>query len=62
MVRAVEPLYVPENVSEVLAAVRSPKFPPRAIPLIVEFWSWLLPIVVVETTWPEAFTDRSEAD
>lgn len=50
MFLAVEPLYVPENVSEVLAAVRSAKFPPRAIPLIVEFWSWLLPIVVVETT------------
>ena len=50
IVRAVPPLYVPEKVRVPFVAVRSARLEPRAIPLIVEFWSWLLPIVVVETT------------
>jgi len=36
MVLAVPPLYEPENVSEELVAVRSARFPPRAIPEMVE--------------------------
>ncbi len=50
MVRAVPPLYEPENVREPLVAVRSAKLEPRAIPEMVEFCSWLLPIVVVAIT------------
>ena len=55
-------MYVPEKVRVPLVAVKSPRFPPRAIPLMVEFWSWLFPIVDVETTRPLAFTERSEFD
>lgn len=43
-------------------AVRSPKFPPRAIPEMVEFWSWLLPIVVVAMTEPFELTERRELE
>ena len=50
IVRAVEPLYVPENVRVESVAERLARLEPRAIPEMVEFWSWLLPIVVVETT------------
>lgn len=39
MFLAVEPLYVPEKVRVESVAVRSPRFCPREIPLIVEFWS-----------------------
>ena len=37
MDRPVEPLYVPEKVRVPLVAVKSPKFPPSAIPEMVEF-------------------------
>ena len=37
MFLAVEPLYVPEKVRVPFVAVRSPRFPPRAIPEMVEF-------------------------
>jgi hypothetical protein len=40
-----------------LVAVRSAKFEPSEIPEIVEFCSWLLPMVVVETTKPLALTE-----
>ena len=61
MVCAAEPLYEPENESEPLVAERLKRFWPRATLLIVEYWSWLLPIVEVETnevplyarSWPE---------
>ena len=49
MVCAVPPLYAPEKVREPLVAVRLLRVEPRAMPLIVEFWSWLLPMVEVET-------------
>jgi hypothetical protein len=32
--------------------VREKRVPPKATPEIVEFWSWLLPMVVVETKPP----------
>ncbi len=60
MFLAVPPLYVPEKVRLEFPAVRSPRLEPRAIPEMVEFWSWLLPIEVVATTAPPAFTARSE--
>jgi hypothetical protein len=49
-----------------LVAVRSAKFEPSEIPEIVEFCSWLLPMVVVETKPPEpleaisVFGDKEE--
>ncbi len=60
MVRAVEPLYVPENVRVASVAVRFARFCPRAIPEMVEFWSWLFPIVDVATIEPLLFTAMSE--
>ena len=38
-VLAVAPVYEPEKVSVPSVAVRAPKVLPRAIPLMVEFWS-----------------------
>ena len=39
-------------------AVKLARVPPSAIPEIVEFWSWLLPIVEEATTEPLPFTER----
>jgi len=58
MVLAVPPLYVPENERVESVAERLARLEPRAIPEMVEFCSWLLPIVVVETTWPLALVER----
>ena len=55
MVRAMAPVYVSEKVRVLSVAVRLARVPPRAIPEMVEFWSWLLPMVVVETRPPELF-------
>ncbi len=52
-----EPLYAePESP---VPAERFARVPPRETPLMVEFWSWLLPMVEVATTWPAALTERS---
>ncbi len=58
MVLAALPLYVPENVREASVAERLARLAPRATPEMVEFWSWLLPMVEVETTEPLLFTAR----
>ena len=46
--------------SDALVAVKSPRLEPRAIPEMVLFCSWLLPIDDEATTWPLAFTERRE--
>jgi len=49
---------VPEKVRVESVAERLARFWPRAMPEMVEFWSWLLPMVVVETRPPEPLEAR----
>ena len=57
IVLAVPPLYVPEKVKEESVAERLAKLEPSEIPEMVEFCSWLLPIVEVATTVPTELTE-----
>lgn len=52
-------MYAPEKVMVESVAERLARLEPRAIPEMVEFWSWLLPMVVVPTTAPLAETESS---
>jgi hypothetical protein len=37
-----------------------PVRPPEVLMVMAEFWSWALPMVVEEITWPFAFTARRD--
>ena len=57
-VRAVEPLYVPENVSVLSVAVRLARLEPSEIPEIVELANILLDIAPVPTVRAPPDSDR----
>ena len=58
IVRAVEPLYVPEKVRVVSVAVRSARLEPRAMPEMVEFARSVL-ATVAQVAAPRADKDRT---